>query len=313
MTLEVFPLWMLYKDFEVPVGSIVIWPTTTPPSGWKVCDGSAISRSIYKELWNSIREIYGSGDGSSTFNIPNLVNTFVKGTAPNYVSGNYTWSGRDVVGSVETEQFNHQMLTTTVGGSVGMSTHTVLVQYQVELIGGASHVHQSAVQEKYRWTTIDNTDEIVAGHDNTQSSPDGTQRHLPGKRRTHGERVNGVQKPYGTYYDDNGRPDKTVESFQGFETWQHSHSSISHTSSNSSQGIIGGVDGTSLINKSGGGQIAPGTNSQGDHVHQVTYSISRNHSHTVSGQTGNITLTGLNGTIQPRYMPMLYIIYTGGL
>ena len=58
MTLEVFPLWMLYKEFEVPLGSIVMWPIADPsklPSGWMICDGRSLSRTTYKELWNQVR------------------------------------------------------------------------------------------------------------------------------------------------------------------------------------------------------------------------------------------------------------------
>lgn len=309
MTIEVFPLWMLYKDFEVPVGSIIMWPAPSAPTGWMVCDGSSISRSTYKELWNSIRETYGSGDGFTTFNIPNLSNTFIKGTSPDYVSGNYTWSGRSLPGTTESEQFNHQMLGVTIGGSVGISTYVASVQYQVLTSNDESHSHSDAVQDGYRYTTIDDTDEGTASHDNSQDYE--TQRHLPGKGSRHGESVSGVQSPYGTYYDNSGVPQRTVESFQYNTNWNHSHSASSHTSANASQGIIGGVDGTTLVNKSGGGQIAAGTGSIGNHTHDVTYSVSRDHSHTITGQTGSITTSGLDAKIEPRYMPLLYIIYTG--
>ena len=58
MTLEVFPLWMLFKDFEVPLGSIVMWPVhNNIPSGWRICDGSSLSRTTYKELWAQIQRI----------------------------------------------------------------------------------------------------------------------------------------------------------------------------------------------------------------------------------------------------------------
>ena len=49
-----------------------IWSTNTAPSGWFVCDGSAISRTTYSDLFAVIGTIYGVGDGSTTFNVPNL-------------------------------------------------------------------------------------------------------------------------------------------------------------------------------------------------------------------------------------------------
>jgi microcystin-dependent protein len=43
-----------------------------PPSGWLLCDGAAISRSTYSVLFGVIGTVYGPGDGSTTFNVPDL-------------------------------------------------------------------------------------------------------------------------------------------------------------------------------------------------------------------------------------------------
>jgi microcystin-dependent protein len=56
----------------IPVGMISPYGNATPPSGWLVCDGSAVSRSTYSDLFNVISTTYGSGDGSTTFNLPDL-------------------------------------------------------------------------------------------------------------------------------------------------------------------------------------------------------------------------------------------------
>ncbi len=45
---------------------------TQIPSGWQLCDGLAISRSTYSDLFAVIGETYGVGDGSTTFNLPDL-------------------------------------------------------------------------------------------------------------------------------------------------------------------------------------------------------------------------------------------------
>jgi microcystin-dependent protein len=55
-----------------PTGAIMMWPMPTAPTGYLVCDGSAQSRSIYASLFAVIGTTYGVGDGSSTFNLPNL-------------------------------------------------------------------------------------------------------------------------------------------------------------------------------------------------------------------------------------------------
>ena len=57
---------------NTPVGLISMYSGTTAPTGWLVCDGSAISRTTYATLFGVIGTTYGSGDGSTTFNLPNL-------------------------------------------------------------------------------------------------------------------------------------------------------------------------------------------------------------------------------------------------
>jgi microcystin-dependent protein len=53
----------------------------TLPNGWLLCDGSAVSRTDYADLYAVIGDTYGNGDGSTTFNVPNLVDKFVEGSA----------------------------------------------------------------------------------------------------------------------------------------------------------------------------------------------------------------------------------------
>jgi microcystin-dependent protein len=54
------------------IGEIKAYAGLTTPSGWLECDGSAISRETYAELFDTIGTIWGAGDGSTTFNLPNL-------------------------------------------------------------------------------------------------------------------------------------------------------------------------------------------------------------------------------------------------
>ena len=60
-------------------GLICYYPIETPPKGWLLCDGRRISRVQYSRLFNKIGTLYGAGDGSTTFNIPNLLGYFVRG------------------------------------------------------------------------------------------------------------------------------------------------------------------------------------------------------------------------------------------
>lgn len=64
------------------VGMVASFATPSAPTGWLVCDGSAVSRTTYSTLFSRLGTLYGAGDGSSTFNLPDLRNEFVRGSSP---------------------------------------------------------------------------------------------------------------------------------------------------------------------------------------------------------------------------------------
>lgn len=65
--------------FGVPTGSLTAFAATTAPPGWVECDGRAINRSVNSDLFNVIGTTFGNGDGSTTFNVPDLRGEFVRG------------------------------------------------------------------------------------------------------------------------------------------------------------------------------------------------------------------------------------------
>ena len=56
---------------DLPVGTIVSTALSAAPSGWLICDGAAVSRTNYPELFGALGTGYGAGDGTTTFNVPN--------------------------------------------------------------------------------------------------------------------------------------------------------------------------------------------------------------------------------------------------
>lgn len=62
-----------------PTGSVLGWTTGTAPSGWLHCNGAAVSRTTYADLFGVIGVIYGNGDGSTTFNLPDYRGEFLRG------------------------------------------------------------------------------------------------------------------------------------------------------------------------------------------------------------------------------------------
>lgn len=64
---------------DCPVGTINAYGGTTAPDGWMLCQGQAISRTDYADLFKVIGTNFGSGDGSTTFNLPDMREATFKG------------------------------------------------------------------------------------------------------------------------------------------------------------------------------------------------------------------------------------------
>lgn len=65
--------WELVSIYsDAPIGTIIAFAGATPPSDYLLCDGTAISRTTYADLFAVIGTTYGNGDGSTTFNLPNI-------------------------------------------------------------------------------------------------------------------------------------------------------------------------------------------------------------------------------------------------
>ena len=69
----------LLSSTILPVGTIITSARATAPDGFLLCTGAAISRAVYADLFSAIGTAYGAGDGSNTFNIPDLRGEFIRG------------------------------------------------------------------------------------------------------------------------------------------------------------------------------------------------------------------------------------------
>ncbi|HBS25413.1 MULTISPECIES: phage tail protein [Thalassospira] len=65
--------------FGAEIGSVTAFAMPTPPEGWLVCDGSAVSRTDYADLYAAIGTVWGDGDQIATFNLPDLRGEFIRG------------------------------------------------------------------------------------------------------------------------------------------------------------------------------------------------------------------------------------------
>lgn len=71
----------------VPIGSVFCSAVSSAPSGYLLCDGSAVSRTTYANLFAAIGTTYGTGNGSTTFNLPNLLGRVPLGAGVSAASG----------------------------------------------------------------------------------------------------------------------------------------------------------------------------------------------------------------------------------
>jgi microcystin-dependent protein len=97
----------------VPVGVVNPFAGATAPSGWLLCFGQAVSRTAYPVLFTTLSTTYGSGDGSTTFNIPDM-----RGRAV---------AGKDDMGGSAASRLTSTVLTAsnTLGATGGSQTHTL--------------------------------------------------------------------------------------------------------------------------------------------------------------------------------------------
>lgn len=66
-----------------PTGTVLPFAGSTAPEGWLLCQGTAINRTTYATLFAVISTTYGTGDGSTTFNLPDMRGVFPRGQGTN--------------------------------------------------------------------------------------------------------------------------------------------------------------------------------------------------------------------------------------
>jgi hypothetical protein len=133
----------------VPVGTVLPYAGLSLPSGslYLFCDGSAVSRTTYSALFTAVGASYGAGDGSTTFNVPDLRGRVPVGKGS--VSGltNALGISDGLAESVRTPHHYHQWtrgLGNSVGGTLGNFAHFDNVGTPVNTSGNPSLIDTPA-------------------------------------------------------------------------------------------------------------------------------------------------------------------------
>lgn len=111
----------------IPSGMIAPFGMSSAPTGWLACDGSAVSRTTYSALFSAISTTWGTGDGSTTFNIPDLRNAFLRGVGTSTI---FTQNNTTTLAQTQNDSLqNHahvSNLNHSVWGSAGGSAYMAL-------------------------------------------------------------------------------------------------------------------------------------------------------------------------------------------
>jgi len=115
--------------YLVPTGSLIMWPSNTIPTDWKLCNGAAISRITYATLFSLLGTTFGAGDGSTTFNLPDYRNKMPYGADAVVVGATGGSADSIVVSHTHTATVTdpghfHSVTGYSVGGGPGTATGT---------------------------------------------------------------------------------------------------------------------------------------------------------------------------------------------
>ena len=81
------------SEISVPAGIIIPFAGTSVPTGYLLCNGAAVSRTDYADLFAVIGTLYGAGDGSTTFNLPDARDRVLQGASASHAIGSYIPAG----------------------------------------------------------------------------------------------------------------------------------------------------------------------------------------------------------------------------
>ena len=119
------------------VGAIKPWGKATAPAGYVLCDGAAISRTDYADLFAVISTTYGAGNGSTTFNVPDLQGKMPQG----YDGSTYALAGTGGANTVTVALTNNQAATSTVTNTQSVTVTGSIDNTSLTTAQHAAHGH----------------------------------------------------------------------------------------------------------------------------------------------------------------------------
>ena len=123
------------------VGAIKPWGKATAPAGYVLCDGGAISRTDYADLFAVISTTYGAGNGSTTFNVPNLQGKMPQG----YDGSTYALAGTGGANTVTVSLTNNQAASSTTTNNQAVTVTGAISNTSLTTAQLATHAHSGGI------------------------------------------------------------------------------------------------------------------------------------------------------------------------
>ncbi|WP_296639203.1 phage tail protein [Roseinatronobacter sp.] len=146
----------------VPSGALMDFAMVQAPAGWLVCDGSEVSRSEFASLFTAIGTVWGAGNGTTTFNLPDLRGEFRRGAD----LGRGVDAGR-AFGSAQADAFKSHDHDAS-SASAGAHTHSGTAQ------SAGAHNHQSGIADTYEGFFGNGPEDNPPKIDNANTNNSGT-------------------------------------------------------------------------------------------------------------------------------------------
>lgn len=301
--------WVSANMEQVPVGTIVPYAGPNIPAGWLVCDGNAVSRTTYQQLYSAVGTSWGSGDGSSTFNLPDLRGRFTRG-----IDGG---TGRDPDAGSRSASNGGGNTGNLVGSVQGhaITNHTLSVSGNTSADGGHEHTWGG-------WWTTDNAAAVGSpygdGSGNTYS--DG---YVGYWNNYFGSTANGAHSHGGSTGNPNSDSGVWIPFDDNFSDNNASGNSFSQgTSTQCGGGWNGRTTGGNFIGRFTQSCLSHThtINQEGDHSHSTYLPNHRHwvqprgtygggvHSHAVNLTANNISGAAISSESRPANVNVLYII-----
>jgi microcystin-dependent protein len=150
----------------VPIGTMLTFAGSVTPPGWLRADGAAISRSTYSALFAALGTVYGAGNGTTTFNLPDLDDRVLVGSGFTYSRGQSGGASTVVLSTANLPAHTH--------GAAGDHQHTVFVG-----ASGSKVAAGTSSTENYPYSTTTHNTSVNGDHTHSSVGSGTAHENMP--------------------------------------------------------------------------------------------------------------------------------------